>query len=116
MPLRFSSPPGERWLRFSFCWREERPTVMFPDAQFPQLFLLGLAQLALEAIIVLSSLFLRSLMPIRQSPIVTPTGEQQQAIEHVEGPMLVVAGAGTGKTTVLVRRIAQLIESWRGQA
>ena len=40
-----------------------------------------------------------------------PTGEQQQAIEHGHGPMLVVAGAGTGKTSVLVRRIARLIET-----
>jgi superfamily I DNA/RNA helicase/RecB family exonuclease len=35
--------------------------------------------------------------------------EQQQAVEHVAGPMLVVAGAGTGKTTVLIRRIARLV-------
>jgi superfamily I DNA/RNA helicase/RecB family exonuclease len=34
---------------------------------------------------------------------------QLRAIEHVHGPMLVVAGAGTGKTTVLVERIARLI-------
>src|SRR5215470_18040468 len=34
---------------------------------------------------------------------------QQEAIEHVRGPMLVMAGAGTGKTTVLIRRMAQLI-------
>src|ERR1035438_2183230 len=40
-----------------------------------------------------------------------PTDEQLRAIEHVHGPMLVVAGAGTGKTTVLARRIAHLIES-----
>ena len=40
-----------------------------------------------------------------------PTDEQRRAIEHVHGPMLVVAGAGTGKTTVLARRIAYLIES-----
>ena len=40
-----------------------------------------------------------------------PTDEQRRAIEHVYGPMLVVAGAGTGKTTVLARRIAHLIES-----
>src|ERR1041384_5771129 len=33
-----------------------------------------------------------------------------QAIEHVQVPMLVLAGAGTGKTTVLVERIAWLIE------
>ncbi len=40
-----------------------------------------------------------------------PTDEQRRAIEHLHGPMLVVAGAGTGKTTVLSRRIAHLIES-----
>ena len=40
-----------------------------------------------------------------------PTDDQRRAIEHVHGPMLVVAGAGTGKTTVLARRIAHLIQS-----
>lgn len=40
----------------------------------------------------------------------TPNPRQKQAIEHVHGPMLVLAGAGTGKTTVLVERIAWLIE------
>ena len=43
--------------------------------------------------------------------VFTPTDQQRQAIEHVHGPMLVVAGAGTGKTTVLARRIAHLINS-----
>jgi ATP-dependent DNA helicase UvrD/PcrA len=37
--------------------------------------------------------------------------DQRRAIEHVYGPMLVVAGAGTGKTTVLVRRIVNLIRN-----
>jgi DNA helicase-2/ATP-dependent DNA helicase PcrA len=39
-----------------------------------------------------------------------PNPKQQKAIEHAHGPMLVLAGAGTGKTTVLVERIAWLIE------
>src|SRR5713226_5191779 len=38
-----------------------------------------------------------------------PDERQREAIEHVYGQMLVVAGAGTGKTTVLTRRIARLI-------
>ena len=40
-----------------------------------------------------------------------PDDRQRQAIEHVHGPVLVVAGAGTGKTSVLVQRIVQLVES-----
>jgi len=39
-----------------------------------------------------------------------PDERQRLAIDHVHGPMLVVAGAGTGKTTVLTSRIAQLIQ------
>ncbi len=36
---------------------------------------------------------------------------QASAILHGEGPLLIVAGAGTGKTTVLTRRIAHLVAS-----
>ncbi len=36
-------------------------------------------------------------------------------MEHVRGPMLVVAGAGTGKTTVLTERIARLIGEGHAQ-
>ncbi|MCC7356239.1 MAG: ATP-dependent helicase [Candidatus Doudnabacteria bacterium] len=36
--------------------------------------------------------------------------EQEQAVKHVDGPLLIVAGAGTGKTTVITRRIGYILE------
>ncbi len=36
--------------------------------------------------------------------------EQSEAVVHKKGPLLIVAGAGTGKTTVITQRIAYLIE------
>ncbi|MCL5666712.1 MAG: ATP-dependent helicase [Patescibacteria group bacterium] len=36
--------------------------------------------------------------------------EQTEAVTHTKGPLLIVAGAGTGKTTVITRKIAYLIE------
>lgn len=50
----------------------------------------------------------------RSAPFL-PDERQREAIEHVHGPMLVVAGAGTGKTSVLTHRVERLVREGHAQ-
>ncbi|NMB48749.1 UvrD-helicase domain-containing protein [Candidatus Kuenenbacteria bacterium] len=42
--------------------------------------------------------------------------EQKEAVTYGDGPVLIVAGAGTGKTTVITERVAWLIEQGKAKA
>jgi len=51
--------------------------------------------------------------PVTQGPLAGLNHEQLAAATHGAGPALIIAGPGTGKTRVLTRRIAHLIDKHR---
>jgi DNA helicase-2/ATP-dependent DNA helicase PcrA len=53
--------------------------------------------------------------PVEPTVLAGLSAVQREAVLHGEGPLLIIAGAGTGKTTVLTRRIAHLIASKRAR-
>ena len=46
-----------------------------------------------------------------QNYLLNLNNQQKEAVTHSDGPLLILAGAGSGKTKVLTTRVVHLIET-----
>ncbi len=58
----------------------------------------------------LSERYIKAKRRLFEKALTNLNDRQRESVFATEGPLLVIAGAGSGKTTVLVRRIAQIIK------
>ena len=52
---------------------------------------------------------LQQKIPFDRTPKITPNQRQQEAIDTIAGPVMLLAGPGSGKTFTLIERIKNML-------